>query len=180
LLAGILVAADWENLLLRQIVYEYKYRFIKELALPLSSLITDFLNLHGIDKLFNCPADQLVIIPVPLHKRRLSWRGFNQSELLAKLVVQKFNLPLASDVLLRHRYSLPQMGITDKNQRRKNITNSFTLSTKLTVEQQFFFKNKTIILIDDISTTAATLEECAKTLKALKPKEIWGLVIARG
>lgn len=179
-LDGILVAADWNNLLLRQIIYEYKYRFIKELADPLSELIISFLNIAQPACWPKQPDhNQLLIIPVPLHGQRLAWRGFNQSELLAQKISGHFDLPLAKDLLIRPRYTLPQREITDKKIRLKNIKNAFALSPKIKAKN-YSLKNKIVILIDDVSTTGATLQECAQALQTLKPKEIWGLVIARG
>lgn len=176
-LTGIIIASDWSNLLLRQIIYEFKYRFVKELANPLAQLIISFLEIHW-------PSDlqitEIILIPVPLHKRRLAWRGFNQAQLLAKIIGQELGLPIANDILIRHRYSLPQMGITDKQQRKNNIQNAFALSPKIGLEQKIYLKNKIIILIDDVCTTTATLEACAKILQPLRPKEIWGAVVARG
>lgn len=176
-LTGILIASDWDNLLLRQIIYEYKYRFVKELANPLGQLIISFLEIY---RPCNLQTHEVILVPVPLHKRRLAWRGFNQAELLAKIIGQELGLPIANDILIRHRYSLPQMGITDKQQRQNNILGAFALSPKINPAQKNYLKNKTIILVDDVCTTAATLETCAKTLHSLGPKEIWGAVIARG
>lgn len=176
-LTGILVASDWDNLLLRQIIYEYKYRFIKELSSPLTQIIISYLKIY---QPINFKAHEIILIPVPLHPRRLAWRGFNQAELLANAIGQEFNFPVVSNTLIRYRYSLPQMGITNKQQRQNNIQDAFALSLKAGADQKNFFKNKTIILVDDIFTTTSTLEECAKALKPLGPKEIWGLVLARG
>jgi predicted amidophosphoribosyltransferase len=107
-LNGLLVASDWSNLLLRQIIYEYKYRFVKELSEPLSKIMIKFLETC---QLINLPTDQLILIPVPLHPHRLLWRGFNQAEFLAKKISAHFNWPLFNDVLIRCRHTLPQMDI---------------------------------------------------------------------
>ncbi len=171
-LAGLLVASDWNNLLLRQIIYEYKYRFIKELCQPLSEIMIKFL----LNSKFVLHNSQFIIIPVPLHPRRILWRGFNQAEILAKEIGCHFNWPSIADILIRQRHTLPQMDIHDQMKRSKNVAAAFALSEKKSVS----LKNKVVILVDDICTTGSTLEECAKALKPLKPEEIWGLVIARG
>ena len=173
---GILVASDWNNLLLRQIIYEYKYRFIKDLADPVSQLMINFLQTN---KPTNWQADQLIIIPVPLHPRRFAWRGFNQAEVLAKKIGDCSNAPCDNNILIRRRYALPQREIADQKTRIKNIAAAFALSPKLNLADNLV-KNKIIILVDDVCTTGSTLEDCARALKPLSPKEIWGLVIARG
>jgi len=199
LLSGILIASDWNNLLLRQIIYEYKYRFVKELAAPLSQLMIAFLERTNFVNMFGGSNINVLLIPVPLHGRRLAWRGFNQSKLLAQKVNDHFNLPLLNNILIRSRHTLPQREITDQKTRTANIQNAFALAENYShlpslrsplerseaiprdVAQNLNpLKNKIIILIDDICTTGATFQDCARALAPLNPKEIWGLVIARG
>lgn len=180
LLSGILVASDWDNLLLRQLIYKYKYHFIKELSEPLSDLLIEFLRLNKINQPTNQQTDKLILVPVPLHKKRLAWRGFNQSELLTRQIGKKLGLAVNSDILIRPRHTLLQKDISDEKDRIANIKNAFALSPKFNSANNNFLENKIVILIDDICTTGSTLQECARTLKLLKPKEIWGLVIARG
>lgn len=194
-MAGLLVASDWNNLLVRQMIYECKYRFIKELTLPLAAILTKFLTInHLVDwpnkqgvltaiNLSNWPLDKLILTPVPLHKRRLSWRGFNQSLLLAEQINTHLKIPAIADLLMRARHTPPQMGITDKIERAKNVASAFCLNPYY-INNEFStcgqVKGKIVILIDDVCTTGSTLEECARALRPLRPKEIWGLVIARG
>jgi len=179
------VASDWQNFLLRQLIYEFKYRFVNELAAPLSQLMIKFLEAQKFvnfktDKLTDWQTNKLILLPVPLHKRRQLWRGFNQSELLGKIVGGHFDIPVRTGILLRCRHTLPQMSVRNKIERQKNIRGAFMLNEKTSGEKLAEIKNKIIILIDDVSTTAATLEECAKILKPLSPKEIWGLVLTKG
>lgn len=165
--------------MLRQIIYEYKYRFIKELAEPLGKLMISFLEINTPPSWSEKQENELIFIPVPLHGRRLAWRGFNQSELLAQKIAPHFNASLANRILIRSRHTLPQQKMADKKTRSQNIQNAFSLSPKIKLKNNLL-KNNIIILVDDISTTGATLQDCARTLQELKPKEIWGLVIARG
>jgi len=90
-LNGLLVASDWNNLLLRQLIYNYKYNFIKELAEPLSQIMIAFLEKINFKNLSTNKllANELILIPVPLHKRRLLWRDFNQAELLTKIISER-------------------------------------------------------------------------------------------
>lgn len=199
-------ASFYEYSLLKQAIHKFKYEFVRELAEPLAKLMIERINQPPIGQ-------NLILVPVPLHPRRLRWRGFNQAELLAQAVSRELNLPMASNLLIRTKHNLPQMKIKDSQSRKENIKAAFILNprvilslpeageesrgiqrchsrTPCALPVPVFtginfagiqsFSNKTIVLIDDISTSGATLSECARTLKPLKPKEIWGLVLARG
>jgi len=167
-LTGLIVASNYNNPLVKEAIHRYKYGLVKDLANPLGQLATRaFREYHFKDTL---------LIPVPLHKKRLRWRGFNQAELLAQVVSRQLEIPLVKDVLRRVKYRLPQMAIKNSRQRRDNIKEAFRLSPQLKTNIQ----NKIIILVDDVVTTGATLSECARLLKSLQPREIWGLVVARG
>jgi competence protein ComFC len=167
-LTGLVIASDWNNMLVRQMIYEFKYRFIKDLANPLGNLLINFFELNRID--FE------ILIPVPLHKHRLSWRGFNQAQLLAGQLAKHFNIPMTENLLIRERYTLPQMEIRDREQRIKNVSGIFSINPQI----QNNIENKIVVLIDDICTTASTFENCAKVLRPSKPKQIWALAVARG
>jgi len=163
----LIVALDYKNPFVKEIIHQYKYNFIKDLSEPLAELMSRKLSSYF-------SSGSIVLIPVPLHKKRLRWRGFNQSDLLAQEINQRLNFPIANDILIRKKHTLPQVKIENAPKRKQNIKNAFQLNSDQSLE------DKTIILIDDISTTGATLKECAKALKPLKPKEIWGLVLAKG
>jgi predicted amidophosphoribosyltransferase len=195
-LTGVLIAGSWEDLLLRQLIYEYKYRFIRDLSKPLSQILVNFLKTSW---LYYYPVDDLILVPIPLHPKRLTWRGFNQAELLSKEISNYLGMPMIK-LLERKRSTKPQAEIKKQKERKKNIESAFALSQKhsslrevprkrgaevIPLEKNIdegmpLLNDKIIILIDDITTTGSTLEECAKVLKPLKPKGIWGLVLARG
>lgn len=175
-ISGLLVVSEWENPLLKQLIYAYKYNFIKELAVPLSTLASEYLKTHFADRLL----EEIIFIPVPLHPRRLAWRDFNQAELLAKTIGKILAIPIAEKILVRNRYTLPQAEIHNQTERKLNLKNAFSLRKDLTQKNKELLKNKIVILIDDVATTGATFQECAKALGPLSPREIWGLVIARG
>jgi len=164
--------------LIKQAVYKYKYDFVKDLSKPLGQLMVNRLNFINKTNTEEFPllSKDALLIPVPLHKKRLRWRGFNQAELLAVEIGKQLNIPVVNDLLIRTKYAAPQVKIKTPSERQQNIKHAFALSSN----QRPQFTNKTLILIDDICTTGATLKECAKILKTLKPKEIWGLIIARG
>ncbi len=111
------------------------------------------------------------VIPVPLHRARLKWRGFNQSLLLAGEVGKRAGLWADPYSLARKRATLPQVNLTD-NQRAINIKGAFD------VKRPGFIKNRNILLVDDVSTTGITLNECARTLKKHRAASVYCLTIA--
>ena len=167
----LVIATYYNNPLVKQMIYRYKYDFIKDLSKPLAKLMIKQLN----NSLDLRPEDSL-LIPIPLHKKRLKWRGFNQAHLLCLEIGQGLNMLTSDKVLLRVKHSQPQMSIKSSKKRKENIKQVFQINPSFKSD----VNNKTIILIDDVSTSGATLEEAAKTLKELRPKQIWGLVIAQG
>ena len=169
-----IVAGNHKDELLKQAIYRYKYDFIKDLAKPLGQLMINKL-LENTKKKRNFK--KFIFIPIPLHQKRLRWRGFNQAELLAQIVNQELNIPVINNFLIRTKHTLPQAKIQKAFQRRQNIYNVFELNEKHNLSKDL--KNKTLILIDDISTTGATLGEAARILNALNPKKIWGLVLTK-
>lgn len=151
-------------------VHNYKYRFLKDLSLPLGTLATKAFLIQSF-----CVPD--CIIPVPLHPRRLRWRGFNQSELLAKHLSENltpaFPIEVTTQNLIRTHYTSPQMNIKNYQARKNNLQNAFEVIQKTSVQ------GKNILLVDDIATTGSTIFECAKILKLAGAKEVVAIVLAR-
>ncbi len=167
-------ATPYSNALVKELIKAFKYLYIKELAKPLSQLLC---LIPGVKH-------DAIVVAIPLYKKRLRERDFNQAELLAKEVAQYFSIPLETAVIKRTRFATPQVKIKDHKTRRANIKNIFEINPKFVKkcigENQNLLKEKTIILIDDVFTTGATLSEAAKVLKQAGTKEIWGLVVAKG
>ena len=168
----LVVAATYKESSISHSIHFFKYRFIPDLSEPLGKLMTKSLIEN------NLPLPDL-IIPVPLHKRRLRWRGFNQSELLANYInanlASGFEIPVATDIISRKKYTVPQMKIKNYAQRKKNLQNVFVLD-KGKVD---IIANKKILLVDDVATTGSTLFECGRVLKANGASKIYASVIAR-
>jgi ComF family protein len=137
-----------------------KYYGIKRLSKPLSDIMLT-IKIPGVD----------TILPVPLHKRRLRGRGFNQSALLAKHVAKQLRIPIIPDCLIKVRDTLPQVGLGAK-EREKNIRKSFEVKNKELVH------GKTIMLVDDVFTTGATVRECSKVLKKAGARDIYVITLA--
>lgn len=115
-----------------------------------------------------------IIVPVPLHARRLRERRFNQSALLAQAIAAKSGKKHIPDALLRIRQTPPQNGLNAK-ERNKNVQGAFTVNGDHTSA----LHDRNILLIDDVFTTGATLNECARILKQAKAATVNVLTIAR-
>lgn len=166
LINKIIVAVEYKDPIIRKIIKNFKYKYIKELKIPLSKFL--IASLENIEK----PIDY-IIIPIPLHKKRQRQRGFNQSELLAQEISKHFNIPIYN-VLKRNINTQAQANIKDTEKRKENIKDAFEIQNKELI------KNKNIILIDDVATTGATLLEASKILKQNQANKIYGLVVAKG
>jgi ComF family protein len=192
-LDGIWTASDYNNAVIAELIKKYKYNFAKNLNTLLGQLLiiyfTQLLESYhfrlgsdenidiNISKQISTPLPILwlsntIVVSVPLHKKRLQWRGFNQAELIANIFCRHFGLKLKSSLLIRKRYTKPQMRLK-KEKRLKNLLSAFAYNGEN-------LKHRPVILIDDVATTGSTLNECAKVLKQNGASEVWGLVVAHG
>ena len=147
---------------LREIVHALKYKGRRSLARPLAVRM----RARGADLLDS--AD--VVVPVPLHWWRQYRRGFNQACDLAR----SLGMPVA-DVLIRTRRTRAQVELP-ADRRRTNVRGAFRLGSR---RSRTLIAGRTIVLVDDVSTTGATLEECAKVLKEAGAANVYALTAAR-
>lgn len=169
---GIFAGSLYTSPLVSSSIHILKYRFIKNISLPLGN----WLGRRVIETDISLPH---FCIPVPLHPRRLRFRGFNQSTLLAQALIDEMtpnlNTLLLENCLIRTRFTKPQMRTETKDERLHNLRNAF----EVTKEGALLIQGKSIWLIDDVSTTGTTLLECAKVLKKAGAKNVFGIVLAR-
>ncbi len=169
-LDGLLVCASYKNKTVSKLIHYLKYRFIEDISTPLSRLI-----IRSVSNSSLIFPD--AIIPIPLHPKRLRWRGFNQSLLLAEKISGEIapgmQIPVLENILIRTKNTRSQMKIKNNKERMINIKNAFFVTNQKLVE------NKNILLIDDVATTGATISECAKILKKKGAKSVFAVVIAR-
>lgn len=166
-------ASDYENELIKNLIYEFKYNFVKEIKFTLGDLLINYWLKISLG--FNINYSKFCVIPIPLNSKRYNWRGFNQSEELAKVFSNYFDLPLLDNILMRKKNTYPQAKLV-KEERILNVKNAFQLKND---RAPFLIQNKNIILIDDVFTSGATLQEAAKVLKKNGAKRVIGLVIAK-
>jgi ComF family protein len=112
-----------------------------------------------------------VLVPVPLHPKRLRQRGYNQASLLAQELSKIIGLPVDEDALIRAQDVVPQARTKSAAERRQNVRHAFACNRNMA--------DKQILLIDDVCTTGATLDACAIALKTAGASSVWGLTVAR-
>jgi ComF family protein len=148
-------------------ILRFKYGGMGRAAAVLGPLLADF----AVTWLMKDAPDPLVM-PVPLHPKRLRQRGYNQSLLLARHVAERLSAQLDYISLGRPKHTPPQAGL-NRDERRKNMRGAFVLERPQSV------KDRTVLLVDDVATTGETLNECARTLKKAGCTRVLCLVFAR-
>jgi len=159
------------NPILKKAIHALKYKQKPEdISEKLGELLSQTLAFHL--SIFHYP--RCVLIPVPLHPKRLKSRGYNQAELLTQQIVTAFHqlLTINHKLLTRPKETASQVSSSTRAARLENLKGAFELNG--TVDPDALY-----ILIDDVVTTGATLEECCSILKQNGAKQVWGLVLAR-
>jgi ComF family protein len=149
---------------IRKAVHEFKYKNLRAIAGQLAHFLGDYLTEN--------PIHYEVLVPVPLHDKRLKERGYNQSALLAKELNRLTGLPVNETCLVRNVYNVPQAKTRNVEERRQNVIGIFSC-----VNEDLF--EKKVLLIDDVTTSGATLNACASALKGTGATSVWGLALAR-
>lgn len=153
---------------IRELVLRYKFNECSYLNNTFSEIILNNYEIKNILK----KADY--IIPVPIHKKRLNERGYNQCELIAKKLSKEIdNLGYLPNVLCKNKNIVPQSTL-DKKERINNIKGAFYIK-----DRNISFKGKTVVLFDDIYTTGSTVKECVKVMKSLEFKCVYVFTIAK-
>ena len=170
-LDGVIYAADYEkNPQLKAAIRQFKYKYTQELNALFVGLLTKKLT-----ELYMLRKQDFFLVPVPLHKKRLAHRGFNQSDLLANGVANKYKESAKIQPLLNRIKNTTQQAKLKKMERHQNLKNAFQLSLK----KVDHLSDKICFLVDDVCTTGSTLDECARVLKQAGIERVYGLVIAR-
>ncbi len=149
---------------MREAIHQLKYQNLRALTAPLAEMLWEYLMAS--------PLDVDVLVPVPLHRKRWRERGYNQARLLAQELGKLINLPLVDDVLVRRRHTPPQARTATVEERRHNIADAFACRDNS-------LRDRHVLLLDDVATSGATLDACAKVLKTSGATAVWGLVMAR-
>lgn len=145
-------------------IHALKYKERKQLAAPLATFLIGYLEDH--------PITFDALVPVPLHPDRLTIRGYNQSDLLAEQVGEARGIPVRTDLIVRTRDTKPQVHLR-RGERFENVRQAFE------PVQPGLLDGETVLLLDDVCTTGATLVACAEALNQTGAGDIWALTVAR-
>ncbi len=144
---------------LAEAIHQFKFYGLKRLARPLGNLLLN-LEIPQTDG----------ITPVPLTKKGLRERGFNQSLLLARVISKEIKVPLLMDILYKKKDTPPQIGLSSK-ERLSNLKNAFEVKENI--------EGHRLLLVDDVITTGATVTECSRELLKAGAKEVIVIALAR-
>lgn len=171
-LDGLVVATRYRDPV-KVAIKKVKYKWVYDIEKVLVDLVASQIWKFDIPK-------ELILVSVPLHKKRKNWRGFNQAEILAKTLAKKFGVSYG-DFLIRNRETKTQVGLS-RDDRKKNVKGAFSLISNRHPEQDLgsLLTGKNIMLVDDVYTSGATMAECAKVLKQAGAKSVWGMAVALG
>jgi competence protein ComFC len=149
--------------LVRDAVHELKYNNFRAISCEMARLMYEYFRKNPI------PGD--VLVPVPLHYNKLHDRGYNQSTLLVKEFGRLCGLPVIEKSLVRMKYTPAQARSVGVKERQENVSGAFFC-------RDYCLRGKKVILIDDVSTSGATLNACASALKEKGTETVWGLTFA--
>lgn len=151
----------------RELIHTLKYRGVREISEILARFITTYVK----EMRITLPG-KTILVPIPLHRKRLRERGFNQAEIIAKSLGESLSIPLQSNILKRAKYAPPQTTMKTRKERKENAKDLYAVAAPVP-------DGATIILVDDVSTTGATLEEAARVLKEAGAAQVWAFTAAR-
>lgn len=157
---------NYDDAALRALIHALKYKGAKEASYTLSALLARYVSQLQLD------ADDYLVIPIPLSHKRMRERGFNQAELIAGDIASRYHLEMRSDILCKIKHTPTQTGLS-KKERKTNLLGCFELRDKKGVH------GRSVILVDDVFTSGATMDEAARTLKEAGVKKIIALVLAK-
>ncbi len=166
---------DYRNSVIRSAIWKFKYKNARALAKIFAPYLYDEIIGSLGNELFISGGENILLVPVPLHKKRLRERGYNQSELLVREILKLDSARIftyAPELLVRIKETKPQAKSEKRNMRIKNLEGAFT-PVMTTLAQ-----GRIAVLIDDVTTTGATLLEARRALRVLRPRKVLAFALA--
>ncbi len=160
-------ACNYDNEAVKKLIWQFKYENWIGMAEPIVEILVNYLKKTGLS------FDNFSLMSIPLHKRREFKRGFNQCAVLANHINKALGLEIIKNNLVKIKHTDNQADLKDYKAREENIKDSFFVNNPESL------RGKNILLIDDVYTSGATLNEATRVLKASGVKKILALVIAK-
>jgi ComF family protein len=155
------VHGDYDGVL-KKAINCMKFNRVRRLGIPLGELLCS-VSLPEVD----------AVVPVPLSKERIVSRGFNQAHLLALSLSRKLKIPFRSDILVKIRNTVPQ-SLLSRKERLRSPAGAFSINRNIKKGLPH-----RILIVDDVMTTGATMNECARVLRVAGVRVVYGVVLAR-
>lgn len=170
-LSGLYFALPYKNTLTKKLIHQFKYEpYVRGLSKTFASILLEHFILSN--KNTNDVWQNSILVPIPLSKKKIKNRGYNQSEEIGKELSKAINIPLITNVLVKIKETQSQINLSGL-ERAENVKDSFAIKNPEEIS------GKKIFLLDDVYTTGSTMEECAKQLILSGAKEVFGITIAR-
>jgi len=160
-------ATTYDNDVLKRLIWQLKYQNKKVAARALGKILGTFIQNLGYQ--FKNP----ILIPIPLHSKRERERGFNQAEIIARNVSHALHISIEPRVLARKKFTSPQPKAKDYEERKKNVAGCFE------VRNADLLKRKQVVLIDDVFTSGATMDEAVQALRNAGARNIIAFTVTR-
>lgn len=167
---------NYENILIRRLIWLLKYGGGQQVGLTLGGILAEHIFEDLSDEAIFGTEDKIILVPVPLGGLAIDKRGYNQSEIICRGMVAYAPeiLDLRTDILYKIRETSKQSKTKNKEERLKNLKGSFGVNAP----QLASLAGKTILLVDDVTTTGATFREASRTLRASGAKKVICYAIA--
>lgn len=151
----------------KDLVHQLKYRRWTSLSDIIRPIINTYIKNLALS------AEDYIIVPIPLHSERLQERGFNQAELIGSMISEALRLPMRTDILERVKKTKAQAELKNYAERADNIIDAFRAAQSDAVQ------DKNIILVDDVYTSGATMDDAVRALRGRGAKKIVAFVLAK-
>ena len=161
-------ATSYNDTVIKNALWYFKYQAVKGLKKELGSLMINYLKTLDIKNF-----ESYILVPMPLHPKKQRQRGFNQANLLAEVIAEIFPLPIKHP-LIKTRYTESQTKTKNWKQRKENIKDTFQIIPEADIS------GKNILLVDDVFTSGATMNEAVLILKKGGAKKVIALILAKG
>lgn len=157
---------SYKDELVQKLIHSLKFERLRGAGVMLGEILAEYSKFQGVKF-----GPSSVVVALPLHPARERTRGFNQSLIIARILSERLDVRLEEGALERTKKTKPQTGLGSE-ERKKNVLGSFAVTRPETV------KGRAVILVDDVKTTGATLEEAARVLKEAGAKRVWAVTVA--